>query len=245
MHTLTPQRLQELAKSADALRLSEQATVRLGWIVAYVESGLSVSETCDRLGIARSTFHRWIERFDPDDLSSLEEASHEPITKRESATSSDVIALIRELRMQTPFIGKEQICTQLAEQHGLDISTSTIGRIIERECLYFGNSPLHMRKRMRQNSGTKMHATDTTHESFLPAQKNHTPTECECFWCSFWQSHKRNIRTVSLTAIVLGNLALIGMYLATTHWEGNTETALRANTNQTDTRFFLDSSTND
>lgn len=46
---------------------------RLGWFQEYIRNG-SVSATCRRFGIARTTFYRWWRRFDPARLGSLADA---------------------------------------------------------------------------------------------------------------------------------------------------------------------------
>lgn len=44
---------------------------RLGWILEYAHTH-SVSSTCRRFGIARTTLYRWMGRFDPSNLCTLE-----------------------------------------------------------------------------------------------------------------------------------------------------------------------------
>ena len=67
------------ATREDILKLLEQAlqqnhpkevVERLQWFLNYAEHG-SISETCRHYRIARSTFYRWLRRFDPNDLSTL------------------------------------------------------------------------------------------------------------------------------------------------------------------------------
>lgn len=149
MQPLTPQRLQQLLESPEALKLSAPAQERLRWIAEFVLSGDSISETCSRLHIARSTFHRWLDRFDPNDLTSLEERSQEQTHARSAVVPMEITELIRDYRERSPLMGKERIRELLMAEHNLDVSASTIGRVIERECLYFGSTPLHWRKRMR------------------------------------------------------------------------------------------------
>lgn len=43
---------------------------RLQWLLHYEQSG-SASATCARFSVSRSTFYRWLHRFDPQNLTSL------------------------------------------------------------------------------------------------------------------------------------------------------------------------------
>lgn len=50
---------------------------RLEWLLDWAEHG-SVSHTCRRFGIARTTFYRWARRFDAADLSTLQDLPTRP-----------------------------------------------------------------------------------------------------------------------------------------------------------------------
>lgn len=121
---------------------------RLTVILHYAENRDSISEICRQFKISRSTFHRWMERFDPENLSSLADKSHEPLTSRQSAIDPHTIELIRRYRMRYPQMGKERIAEILLTDHVVTISASSVGRIIERECLYFADTPFHWKKRL-------------------------------------------------------------------------------------------------
>jgi len=233
MHTLTPQRLSQLLESIEAQQLSEPARQRLMWIAEFVMNGNSISETCARLGIARSTFHRWLDRFDPEDLSSLEERAHDPLTVRNSSVPAETVMKIRTYREKFPLMGKEKIRELLLSEHNLDVSSSSIGRVIERECLYFGTTPLHWRKRMNHmKHGARAHTpvvTQQVHEVTAEVQTStqaplseHTSSsmECACAWCRFhsrfnWKFIRRSLGIAS----VLVNIAIVSTYVATIYWE--------------------------
>ena len=51
--------------------------VRLDWMDFYRKSQ-NVALTCRHFGISRQTFYRWHKRYEPLDLTSLEERSHCP-----------------------------------------------------------------------------------------------------------------------------------------------------------------------
>lgn len=211
IHTLTSSQLHALASGPEAARLSSDAKVRLGWIVAFVESGHSVSKTCETLGISKSTFHRWLDRFDPSDLSTLEEKSHEPLTPRQSGVSADAITLIRAYRQTNPNMGKEKIHALLAQEHGIHISSSTIGRVIERECLYFAATPLHWKKRTTKTDvGMQEPATETEAATTVSTHMISTP--------AFEKRHPAWKRAL-ITSSILINIAIIALFMMTAGWE--------------------------
>jgi transposase len=108
----------------------------------------TVLQLCRHFGISRSTFHRWVERFNPADPLSLLDKSHDGRTGHPPKLSPEAIELIRHYRLEAPLLGKERIATLLREEHGITVSPSTVARMIERECLYFGETPLHWKKRV-------------------------------------------------------------------------------------------------
>ena len=69
-----------LPRAADRLpgapKLSREAKVRLRYL-GYARTH-SVAATCDRFGIARSTFYRWKRRYDPRNLATLEDRPSRP-----------------------------------------------------------------------------------------------------------------------------------------------------------------------
>jgi transposase len=148
MQNILPHQLADIVRSAHEAGLSAEALERLTWVTYFVEHHGAMQETCDHFGIARSTLHRWLERFDPNNVASLEEGGHAPHAVRQPVVPPHVTALIRSYRERWPLIGKEKISRVLLEEHGVVISASSVGRVIERECLYFANTPLHWRKRM-------------------------------------------------------------------------------------------------
>ncbi len=211
MHTYSPSQLHELASGPEAARLSDGAKTRLGWIMTFAENGCSVHETCAAFGISRSTFHRWLERFDPTDLSTLEEKSHEPLNPRQSDVSADAITLIRAYRQTNPHMGKEKIRVLLASEHGITMSSSTVGRVIERECLYFATTPLHWKKRTSRSVPAAHGENDTATvvaTRTIPLQTHTKKTQ---------PAWKRAL----ITSSILINIAIITLFLMTASWEFN------------------------
>lgn len=226
MHSLTPQRLRQLLDSPEAHNLSAPARERLRWITELVLSGDSISKTCERLHIARSTFHRWLDRFDPDDLTSLEEYTPDASRLRGGVVSADVIALIRGYRERSPLIGKQRIRELLVDEHGVDLSASTVGRVIERECLYFASTPLHWRKRVQREETTVVTEDDSA--DIHTSEPQAVASGCGCFWCRFQRYDKRHLRRFFGIASLLINVVMLGMLLGTAHWEKRNETLMEA-----------------
>lgn len=158
------QQLVAIRRNADRLELSKAARVRLSWFLFAVEHQGNIQRTCMHFGIARSTFMRWSARFDPADPSSLEERSRRPHHVRMEETPPEVIEWIREYRVKAPKMGKQIIAQLLVQNHGVDISPSTVGRVIERHCFFFGNTKAHERKRKERG------AFDVTLHIFTPAK---------------------------------------------------------------------------
>lgn len=129
--------------------VSEQAKKRLKCILQYLEGSESMADVAGKNGITSGALRRWLNQFDPNDLSTLEEKSSRPKKVRSTNLSNEAVQLIREYRTSTPKIGKQEIAEKLLKEHNIKASASAILRVIERECLYFANSALHRRKRLQ------------------------------------------------------------------------------------------------
>ena len=70
--------------------------------------------TCRYFGISPKTFYRWWNRFDPYDLTTLEEESRRPRHVRQPQTPVAVVEAILELRTQYPRWGKKKLVVLLA-----------------------------------------------------------------------------------------------------------------------------------
>ena len=85
--------------------------------------------TCRYFGISRQTFYRWKRRYDPRDLTSLEERSHRPRRLRQPTWSRELALAVLHLREQYPRWGKDKLVVLLRRQ-GWQLSTSMVGRIL-------------------------------------------------------------------------------------------------------------------
>ena len=112
------------------VELSRAAQVRLSWMDFYSKNQ-KVSLTCRHFGISRQSFYRWLKRYEPLDLTSLEERSHCPHHRRRPTWTLLLEGKVLQLRLQFPRWGKDKLAVLLRQQ-GEAISTSMVGRILVR-----------------------------------------------------------------------------------------------------------------
>ena len=110
------------------VELSREAGVRLSWMDFY-RGCRNVARTCRHFGISRQTFYRWQRRYDPYDLTTLEERSHCPRQRRQPTWSFSLEEKVLTLRLQFPRWGKDKLAVLLRRQR-LSVSTSMVGRIL-------------------------------------------------------------------------------------------------------------------
>jgi len=91
----------------------------------------NVRLTCRHFDISAQTFYRWKRRFDPYDLTTLEDGSHRPLKARVPQTLPAVVEKILALRQKYPRWGKDKLVI-LLRREGVRISTSTVGRVLNR-----------------------------------------------------------------------------------------------------------------
>ena len=112
------------------VELSRGARVRLAWMDFYGGCG-NVAHTGRHFGISRQTFYRWQRRYDPYDLTSLEERSHRPRQCRQPTWPFSFEEKVLGLRLQFPRWGKDKLAVLLRRQK-VAISVSMVGRILRR-----------------------------------------------------------------------------------------------------------------
>ena len=110
--------------------ISKEAKKRLKWFDHYRKFG-NARLTCRYFGISPQTFYRWMNRFDPYDLTTLEEISRRPHKVRTPQTPLEVVEGIQRLREQYPRWGKDKLVV-LLKREGIEVSASTVGRVINR-----------------------------------------------------------------------------------------------------------------
>lgn len=126
-----------------SVNLSREAKHRLR-VISYYLSCKSVSLTCRHYGICRSYFYKWYKRFNPYNLSSLEDLSRKPHRVRSSTYSYELVGLIRKLRKDYPRLSSKKLRVVLLRDYSIGYSAATIGRIIKKYSLYFSRV-IHIR----------------------------------------------------------------------------------------------------
>jgi transposase len=145
----TQREFDRLIVQAMADDLDEVVAKRLSWFAYAAAQDWNIDRTCRYFGISRSTFLRWIGRFDENDLTTLSDRSRRPHSVRMPETDPKVVALIGEIRKQWPLLGKQKVCELLEREYGIDIAPATVGRIIHRSGFFFANTESHRQKRLR------------------------------------------------------------------------------------------------
>lgn len=106
--------------------ISPAAAKRLRWMDHY-ERHKNARLTCRYFGISPQTFYRWKNRYDPYDLTTLEDESRRPRHVRQPQTPLAVKDRILELRNERPRWGRDKLAV-LLKREGIEISGSTVGR---------------------------------------------------------------------------------------------------------------------
>jgi putative transposase len=115
------------ARLPGAPPLSRDAARRLK-VMDYARTH-SVAATCRHLDIARSTYYRWANRYDPQRLSSLENRSSAPRRVRRPTWTAEQAEAVRQARARSPRWGKDKLAVVL-RRDGVVLSVSMIGRIL-------------------------------------------------------------------------------------------------------------------
>lgn len=124
-------------------KLSKAAKHRLKIIDYFFhKADKNISLTARHFGCTRSYVYKWLKRFNPKHLESLEDKSRRPHRVRTPRYDYEVIALIRKYRedKDTCAFSAKKLAAIIQEDYPgtkFHISAATIGRIIKRFHLYF------------------------------------------------------------------------------------------------------------
>ena len=108
--------------------LTSKALIRLKWIDHYTQKG-NASLTCRYFDIPRSKFYYWLKRFDPEDLSSLEDKSKVPKNVRRPEVPEELKLEVIEIRTTFKGWGKLKI-QKILTNRGKYLGRNSIQRII-------------------------------------------------------------------------------------------------------------------
>jgi len=123
--------------------LSAAAKFRLRFIDNYLTNTRNASQTCRLFGIPRSLLYKWLSRYNPQDLSTLEGRSCRPHHMRQTTYNTDIVKLIRRYRTDkdTATYSARKLAwifkRDYPNQPQFHLSPSTIGRIIAKFKLFF------------------------------------------------------------------------------------------------------------
>lgn len=109
--------------------LSRVGQLRLIWMSHYLRHGRNAAFSCRHFGISRQTFYRWWRRYDPHNLSTLEDRSHRPHRHRQPTWTPSQSEAVLALRREYPRWGKDKLVVLLGRKH-VRLSTSMVGRIL-------------------------------------------------------------------------------------------------------------------
>ncbi len=142
-------------------KLSPEAKFRLRFIDCYRQGNMNgnkrtVTEVCALFGIARSLFYKWYNRFNPNNLATLENKSSEPHRIRRVTYDLDFIALVRKYRQDKDFATysgsklSKIFKYEYPNRPELHYSGATIGRIIKKYKLFFQEIVKVTKRRSKQ-----------------------------------------------------------------------------------------------
>src|SRR3972149_3403119 len=80
--------------------LSANARRRLKWMEYYESHGRNARLICRHFDISPQTFYRWLRRYNPRDLATLEEQSRRPHQTRRPTWSPNLVLAVLALREQ-------------------------------------------------------------------------------------------------------------------------------------------------
>ena len=109
---------------------------RVKFIASYLEAGEPFSCLCERYGVSRKTGYKWVERYESDGVSGLEERSRAPLSQPH-AVAGDVVEKILRIREKHPRWGPRKLRV-LLQRHYPQLAlpaTSTVGEILRKNGL--------------------------------------------------------------------------------------------------------------
>lgn len=114
-------------------KLSKEAKKRLKWLDWYTAHNNNARLTCRHFGLSPDVFYRWKNRFNPYDLSTLEDdkITRTPHKTRNPETDASVVKRIKAIRENYPRWGKKKIW-KILEREGVATTISTVGRTLTR-----------------------------------------------------------------------------------------------------------------
>ena len=113
-----------------ALEPSPKGRTRLQALTVWQRTG-QWRVAAEVFGLSRTTLYRWRQRYDPQDLGTLEDHSRRPHRVRQPQTPWPVVERIQALREQYPRWGREKLRVLLGRE-GIAVSAKTVDRVLIR-----------------------------------------------------------------------------------------------------------------
>ncbi len=112
-------------------KLSKKAKTKFKAINLYNSGRYSLDQICEIFEINRVTFYRWRKSYHPKAIQSLEPKSRKPKRARQKVVRNyETEHLVCEIRRKYPYYGKEKIKRILERDYSVNVSTSSVGRIL-------------------------------------------------------------------------------------------------------------------
>jgi len=154
-------------KQADNIKLSKEAKTRLGWMIYYETAGKkNASLTCRHFGIVQKTFYKWRNRFDENNLRTLEAKSRAPKHVRQKQITSieeDRIVAIRKACIRW---GKMKLARYYQNIYKEKISSWKIQYTIKKYKLYYNPKKNAWTQAKRKRSKAKKRITELKKQPF-------------------------------------------------------------------------------
>ena len=119
--------------SKTVARLSDEAQQRWHRLNLYQQlrtEGCSEATALQAIGWSRSSCYRWRRRLQQQGPRGLEARSRRPRRVRRRQWNSQHFERVREIRLAHPLWGRAKIRTILAREYGIELSESTVGRML-------------------------------------------------------------------------------------------------------------------
>jgi transposase InsO family protein len=112
-------------------KLSPQAKLKYKAINLYSSGDYSIGQIVEIFEINRSTFYRWRKKYIPSRVQSLENRSRRPHQVRCKVVRNQQVEMqVCQTRRKYPYFGKEKIKRILERDYKINISVSSVGRIL-------------------------------------------------------------------------------------------------------------------
>lgn len=125
-----------IARSMErAGHLTERAKYKLKILDWHKRHGENISLTARHFGLDRKTVRLWVKILHHQGPAGLNEKSRSPKKKRTPMVSSDAVITICKIRKEYPAWSKYKIQEIIHRDYGIEVSASTVGRVLKRRGL--------------------------------------------------------------------------------------------------------------